>query len=277
MAQRGPLAPPPGFQPPPPPGFQNNPGMPHALGSNPAGGLRAPTFRPPPTLAEGSSAAHHSNPAFAHGSRAGASQPVLRLVPPSQYVPPSSAPAGQPSHRPILPRPPQPGPPQTGPTPTRPGTERQAAQAPGTSQPGGPVNKARPKRVADKPWNELGMSKSRWSATHTKWGREGLTKEKYLEREGLSPYLFKKLERGEKMRAQQQREAAQAAAAAPATASQEPGTGTRRTQSKSGEGQGVEEDLEDEEEYDEDDEDDDDGSLDRGGAPSPDSDADYIP
>lgn len=51
MAQRGLLAPPPGFQP-QPPGFQNNPGMPHALGSNPAGGLRAPNFRPPPTLAE---------------------------------------------------------------------------------------------------------------------------------------------------------------------------------------------------------------------------------
>lgn len=51
MAQRGLLAPPPGFQP-QPPGFQNNPSMPHALGSNPAGGLRAPTSRPPPTLAE---------------------------------------------------------------------------------------------------------------------------------------------------------------------------------------------------------------------------------
>lgn len=51
MAQRGLLAPPPGFQP-QPPGFQNNPGMPHALGSNSAGGLRAPNFRPPPTLAE---------------------------------------------------------------------------------------------------------------------------------------------------------------------------------------------------------------------------------
>lgn len=51
MAQRGLLAPPPGFQP-QPPGFQNNPSMPHALGSNPAGGLRAPNFRPPPTLAE---------------------------------------------------------------------------------------------------------------------------------------------------------------------------------------------------------------------------------
>lgn len=51
MAQRGLMAPPPGFQP-QPPRFQNNPGMPHALGSNPAGELRAPTLRPPPTLAE---------------------------------------------------------------------------------------------------------------------------------------------------------------------------------------------------------------------------------
>ncbi|KAI7786621.1 hypothetical protein LA080_002731 [Diaporthe eres] len=284
MAQRGSLAPPPGFQP-PPPGFQNNPGMLHALGSNPAGGLRAPTFRPPPTLAEGGSAAHQSIPAPAHGSRGGASQPVLRLVPPSQYVPPSSARAGQPSHGRILPRPPQPGQPQMGPTPTRHGTERQAAGAPGTSSPGGPTNKARPKRVVDKPWNELGMSKSRWSATHTKWGRLGLTKEQYLEKEGISAYHFNKLERGEQMRAQQAREAAeaaQAAAASGATASQGPGTGTKRTQSEADEGQEDEEIEEDEEEYhedydDDDDDDDDNGSRGRGGAPSPDSDDSYIP
>lgn len=169
-----------------------------------------------------------------------------------------------------------------GPTPTRHGTERQAAGAPGTSSPGGPTNKARPKRVVDKPWNELGMSKSRWSATHTKWGRLGLTKEQYLEKEGISAYHFNKLERGEQMRAQQAREAAQAAAASGATASQEPGTGTKRTQSEADEGQEVEEIEEDEEEYheeydDDDDDDDDGGSRDRGGAPSPDSDDSYIP
>lgn len=118
--------------------------------------------------------------------------------------------------------------------------------------------------MPDKPWNALGMSKSMWSATQTPWGREGLTKEKYLEREGLTPYLYKKLERGEQMRALQARKIAEAAAAA---ASRQPGTGTSRTRSAADEGQEVEED----------DEDDDGASRGRGGAPSPDSDADYSP
>lgn len=51
MARRGPLAPPPGFQP-PPSGSQHNTGMPRALGTQPVLRLRAPTSRPPPTLAE---------------------------------------------------------------------------------------------------------------------------------------------------------------------------------------------------------------------------------
>lgn len=138
--------------------------------------------------------------------------------------------------------------------------------------------------MADKPWIELGMSKAHWTATCTEWGRQGLTKEKYLEKQGLSAYLFNKLERGERMRAQQARGADQAAAASGATATQEPGSGTKRTQSEADEGQELEEllqDLEDDEEDDSEDdsedEDDDGDSRDRDGAPSPDSDASFIP
>lgn len=123
--------------------------------------------------------------------------------------------------------------------------------------------------MADKPWIELGMSKAHWTATCTEWGRQGLTKEKYLEKQGLSAYLFNKLERGERMRAQQARGADQAAAASGATVTQEPGSGTKRTQSEADEGQDLEDDEEDSEDDSEDEDDDD--------APSPDSDASFIP
>lgn len=178
---------------------------------------------------------------------------MLRLVPPSQYVPPPGAPAGQP-------------------------------QTPGTSEAGGPVEKARPKRVVEKPWNLMGISYTRWNREHTKWGKQGLTKKEYLKREGISPYRFGKLERGERMMAHRERETAEAAATG-GTASQKPGTRTKRTPSKAAGGheaedlEELEKDLEYDEEYADDEEEDDDdaGSFDRDGAPSPDPDADYRP
>lgn len=179
---------------------------------------------------------------------------MLRLAPPSQYVPPPSAPAGQP-------------------------------RTPGTSGAGGPGKKVRPKRVVDKPWNVLGISWTRWNREYTPWGKQGLTKAQYLKKLGISSYLYEKGKRGERMMAQREREEAEAEAAD--AASQKPGTGTKRSQSKANQGQEVE-DLEDLEEglqyyleVDDDDEEDDDdvGSFDRDGAPSPnpDPDADYRP
>lgn len=178
-----------------------------------------------------------------------------RLVPPSQYVTPPSAPAGQP-------------------------------RTPGTSGAGGPGKKVRPKRVVDKPWNVLGISWTRWNREYTPWGKQGLTKAQYLKNMGISPYLYEKGKRGERMMAREEAEAeaADAASQKPGTGT---GTGTKRTQSKANEGQEVEvlEKLEQGLPYylevdDDDEEDDDDvGSFDRDGAPSPnpDPDADYRP
>lgn len=176
---------------------------------------------------------------------------MLRLVPPSQYVPPPGAPGGQP-------------------------------QTTGTSGAGGPVKKARPKRVVNKPWNVMGISWTRWNREYTPWGKQGLTKAQYLKKIGVSPYLYEKGRRGERMMAREEAEAEAADAA-----SQKPGTGTKRNQSKANQGQEVE-DLEKLDqglpyylEVDDDDEEDDDdvGSFDRDGAPSPDADpdADYRP
>ena len=133
--------------------------------------------------------------------------------------------------------------------------------------------------MVEKPWNLLGMSKTRYYATRSDWGKEGLTKKQYLQREKVSPYHWKKLKMGEQMRAQQAREAAKAAAAssssdaaAAAAASQKPGGGRKRTLPEA-------EEEEYGEEYDDDHDDDHDesGSIGRDGAPSPDSDGDYIP
>lgn len=197
----------------------------------------------------GGSAARQSVTGPARGSRVG-----TRPVP--QMVPPSSASAAQPPSE--LP-----------------------SRNPPTGQMADPA-RTRPKRVHDKPWIELGMTKTTYTRTQTPWGKEELTKKAWLEKKGLSPYLYEKLKRGEAMRAQMAREAeVEAEAAAAAAASQGHGQSTKR---KLDEAAMDEEDeaFDEDEDYDDDDDDDDDDSSDdgcprRAGAPSPDSDADYIP
>lgn len=149
--------------------------------------------------------------------------------------------------------------------------------------------RARPKRVHNKPWIELGMTKTTWTRTQTPWGKERLTKKAWLEKQGISPYHYEKLKRGDEMRAQMAREAeaeaAEAAMAAPAAAASEGhGQGTRRKLGEAAmdeEDQEFGEEFDEEEDYDDDDDDDDNGSDDgsprRAGAPSPDTDADYVP
>lgn len=118
------------------------------------------------------------------------------------------------------------------------------------------------------------MSKSEYLKKHTEWGKEGISREEWLKKEGLTDYTYRKLKIAQRVMAEQERALNKAAAAkvatdkaaatAAASASRERAKGTKRTQA-------------DDDDDDDDSSDSSDSSDGRDGAPSPDSDADYAP